>query len=478
MRALTFLRFVVCGALLLAHGHTTFGNNISVGNTTLGAQNQSDQTVAITFDVAWENSWRTSNNEANYDGAWIFVKYRVNGTSDWRHCTLAPAQFTAGTGATIVVSSDSMGAFIHRSTNGIGNVNFNGNTLSWHYGADGVINGDNVQIRLFALEMVYIPEGEYYLGSGGSEVNCFKNGNSASAFLVEGPGAIQTGTNAGDLNLNGQGTNGTVIPAGYPNGFNAFWIMKYECSQQQFADFLNHLTSVQAAANNTSTNFAGSSHPAFTPLVADRAYNNLSVAQATAFADWAGLRPYSELEFEKACRGKSILPVPNEYPWGTTAAVRMESNQFSNAGQPDEAVLTGVLANAAYRNSNSSGNGTGRPVRVGIFARSTGSGRELSGATYYGVLNMGDNLIELTIRAGTAIGQSVDAATHGDGHLRAAGATDITTWQTSAFGGRGTHYASPAGSMGHMRVSDRDNMDSNVGSTSAAYGIRLARTAN
>lgn len=464
-------RMTACGLLPLACAFAAQANNITVSNTSLGPQNTGNQTFAINFTVAWDNSWRTSNNEANYDGAWVFVKFRNGGTGDWRHCTLGSTT-TPGSGAALAVSPDSMGAFIHRSGNGIGNVSFSGNQLTWHYGADGVLDGNSVEIKVFALEMVYIPQGEFYLGSGGSETNCFKDGSSTAPYLVTGPGPIATGTAAGQLNLNGGGTNGTPIPANYPNGFNAFWIMKYECSQQQFADFLNHLNSTQAGTHNTSTNFAGSSHPNFTPLFADRAHHDLGPAQLFAFADWAGLRPYSELEFEKACRGKSIAPIPNEYPWGTTSVIQLGSAQFSDAGQPNEGVLVGIMANAAYRNSNGTA-GPGRPVRVGIFARSTGSTRELSGAAYYGVLNMADNLQELTIRAGSPLGQSIDALTHGDGNLT----TSIATWQANALGVRGSHWNSPAGTIGNLRLSDRDGANANPSTTATSYGIRLARTA-
>lgn len=461
----TVLRWMACGTLLLLHASTVLSNNITVSNTSLGPQNIGNQTISINFNVAWENSWRTSTNESNYDGAWLFVKFRKNGTSDWRHCTL-DAVTTPGTGATLTVPPDNKGAFIHRSANGIGNVSFTNNQLTWHYGDDGVLDGDNVEIKVFALEMVYIPEGSYYLGSGGSETNCFRKGNSTEPYLVTvtaNTNGIPTGTAIDQLNFNGVGTNGNPIPASYPNGYKAFWLMKYECSQQQFADFLNHLNSAQATTHNTSTNFAGSSHPNFTPLVADRAYDNLGAAQLLAFADWAGLRPYSELEFEKACRGRNIAPVPNEYPWGTTSATQLLTNQISNADQPNEGVNVGSMANAAY------GNGVNRPVRVGIFARTTGSGRELSGATYYGVLNMADNLHELTIQSGTALGQSFDALTHGDGDINT-----IATWQAAALGARGARRDGPETDM---RVSHRQWANVNVQSAHWGYGIRLARTA-
>src|SRR5208283_4202281 len=38
---------------------------------------------------------------------------------------------------------------------------------------------------------------------------------------------------------------------------------------------------------------------------------------AAAYAAWAGLRPYTELEYEKAARGP-ITPVNGEYAWGST----------------------------------------------------------------------------------------------------------------------------------------------------------------
>ena len=73
------LILIATAALGLA-SMSTWANNITVSNTSLGPQNTGNQTIAIHFDVAWENSWRTSNNESNYDGAWLFAKYRNNGT--------------------------------------------------------------------------------------------------------------------------------------------------------------------------------------------------------------------------------------------------------------------------------------------------------------------------------------------------------------------------------------------------------------
>ena len=50
----------------------------------------------------------------------------------------------------------------------------------------------------------------------------------------------------------------------------------------------------------------------------DRPANFISWDDGCAFADWAGLRPYTELEFEKACRGQK-KPIPADFPWGTAS---------------------------------------------------------------------------------------------------------------------------------------------------------------
>ncbi|HCR53204.1 MAG TPA: hypothetical protein DIW27_02215, partial [Cytophagales bacterium] len=43
------------------------------------------------------------------------------------------------------------------------------------------------------------------------------------------------------------GNAGYTIPANYPKGFNAFYTMKYEVSQKQYADFFNTLPTAPIA---------------------------------------------------------------------------------------------------------------------------------------------------------------------------------------------------------------------------------------
>jgi formylglycine-generating enzyme required for sulfatase activity len=450
---------------------TAFANNILVSNATISGQNTGTHTTKINFDVSWENSWRTSTNENNYDGAWIFVKYRKNNTTDWRHCTISGTGFTGATGSTITVAPDGKGIFIYRNADGIGNVNYVANQVEWAYGTDGILDNETVEIKVFALEMVYIPAGSFLLGSGGTETNAFKDGPSINPFLVTN-GTITFGNTAGNLNAGGLIPASGTIPAAWPTGFNPFWIMKYECTQQQYVDFLNQLELLKVPANRTPIMFTGT-HPDLVAPQPERAVGYLGFLRTAALADWSGLRPLTELEFEKACRGFNTPAVPNEYPWGNTVI----NNLFSvtNSGTANEAVNNPANANANYALST----GLLVPSRVGIFARSTGSDRTLSGGAYYGVMNMGDNLRELTVSVVNPEGLLFDGSVHGDGYLDATGNTDITIWSDNmAYGLRGTNFDAPAT---EARTSDRTNadyfttqpVDDNLNTT----GIRLARTA-
>lgn len=428
---------------LVLSGFLAHANNILVNNAGLTGQNPTTHTVNVNFDVKWDNSWRTSTNESNYDGAWIFVKFRKNGTSDWRHATIISA--TGASGSATQVPADGKGIFIYRNADGIGNVNFTGNTLVWNYGVDGLLDNETVEIRVFAVEMVYIPQGSFYLGSGGTESYPFSDGNTTNPYLVNSNNAIPLGNSAvGKLNPNGIGSTTGNIPAVYPKGYNAIWTMKYECSQQQYVDFLNHLDLVRANANNSNPIFTGT-HPNLVAPAPDRAMNGIGFLRASAFADWSGLRPMSELEFEKICRGYNTPAVPNEYVWGNTSIVPLDA--VDNDKLANESVKTPVTANVNADNHLSF------PTRVGIFARTTGSARELSGSTYYGVMNMGDNVSEICFTMSTNDGLAIDASIHGDGYLNAAGSSDITSWtKYLAYGMRGGAY-NQAGNQ--VRTSDR-----------------------
>ena len=457
---------------MLSGFQAAIANNIQLSNIHMGGQNATSHFTMISYDVSWENSWRTSTNENNYDGAWIFVKYRKVNTSEWRHATInytAPGTATASghiepTGSTIKPAIDGKGIWMYRSANGIGNVSFAGAQLRWNYGADNVNDNDSVEVRVFAVEMVYIPGGSFYAGSGGSEAGAFKAGNTTAPYLVSSAGPITVGSSAGSLSYttfapNYAGDQAGPIPATFPNGFGGFWLMKYECSEQQYADFLNHLDAARATANFTPP--LTGAHPNYLPAVPEHAMNGMSWSNLTAYADWTGMRPYTELEYEKASRGGNISAVPNEYPWGNTTIVPVSTLQNINTTSevPD-----------AFANCNNNSVST---RRCGVFATSTAT-RDTAGAGYYGNMELAGNVWEQVVTVGSPAGRAFTNV-NGDGYLDPTGASDISTWIASGVNGaRGGGYtASPV----YCRTSDRTNGVGLYIATVSTTGIRVARSA-
>jgi formylglycine-generating enzyme required for sulfatase activity len=261
--------------------------------------------------------------------------------------------------------------------------------------------------------------------------------------------------------------------------------MKYEISQGQYADFLNTLTPMQnknrfednkGKFRNTIGGSAGSRSAG----TKDRACNYLSVTDGMAYADWAGLRPMTELEFEKACRGP-LNYVAGEYAWGNENIVS-KPYTLKNEGQTDEAVATNYAAapkgNAAYRRSQHLIRG---PLRGGIFATAI-STRTEAGATYYGIMEMSGNLWEKPVTLANPAGRRFKG-THGDGALTKDGFADISNWpgyagsKNSGVAGAGSRGGSWYTNATHLRISGRQK-----GGFAGAYrinttGFRCVRSA-
>lgn len=455
---------------MLICSQVSFANNISIANVSLTSKNTSagaDNAANfrfVQFDISWENSWRTSSAPNNWDAAWVFMKYRLNGIGDWKHANFNPgAGQTAPAGGVIDVPTDGVGAFIYRSANGSGTFSLNAAQLRWNYGFNNVLDNDVVEIKLFAIEMVYVPQGSFYLGSGGTETGSFTNGSWVSGntipYQITSENAINISNTAGNLWGTGTGTSAigdpSTIAVTYPKGFAAFYCMKYEISQGQFRDFLNSLnytqqlsllpkapnSLVKTGAFNTSitsrnalmikTQGAANTIPAVygcnlnNNSIFDEttdgegiACNFLSWMAGAAYMDWSGLRPMTELEFEKACRGTQTA-VANEYVWGNST-VNSETN-VANLGDINEIPITSN-SNTIYNNTSS----LGGPIRVGAFANSS-SDRTKSGSTFYGIMNMGDNVYESIVTVGNSAGRSFTGL-HGNGSLLINGKADVDYW--------------------------------------------------
>ena len=433
-----------------------FANGITVSNISISGQNTVEHYSLVNFDISWDNSWRINASPANWDAAWIFVKYRPQNQTTWKHATL---HWVDGTGtadghtvpanATIASSNDNgsggaHGVFVyHDSAMPQGSVNYTGAKLRWDYGADGLPDGDLVEVCVFAIEMVYVPQGSFELGSGGTEANHFyKYPITTNTYTVNSENAITVGTTAGNLYYNAAsgvaGDRSGPIPAAFPKGYHAFYCMKYEISQDQYTAFLNKLTGTQDA--NRFPNRDGISRHAIAGSSGNRtttrpyvACNYLSWGDLAAYLDWAALRPMTELEYEKACRGTKS-PVPNEYAWGTTN-IAGNAYTISNAEAANEDIATNYSTSAGNANYNTTNDNIGGPLRCGIFAGNAGNtGRETSGATYYGIMEMTGNLSERTVTVGDNSGRAF-TGTNGDGMLATNGDANTVNWPgASAIG--------------------------------------------
>lgn len=444
---------------------SSFANDVLVssisliGQTTAGPLNT--HYTNVQFSINWKNSWRTSTNESNYDGCWLFVKYRKQSTSVWLHATLNATGQTAPAGSTLKPTLDGKGAWIYRAADGIGDVTYNTAQLRWNYGADGVLDNENVEVQVYAVEMVYCPTSAFNLGNSSAENGKFRDGAVDTWFPINSEAAITCGTLAGNLNAAASFLASGTIPAAYPKGYNAFWVMKYEFSEQQYVDFLNTLD--QTNANNRNNIGATGLVPNMVAITPERAARGFNPPNALAWLDWAAMRPMSEFEYEKACRGGNNTPSPLEYAWGNTTI-----SQVATPTAQGTATETWATGNASF-------SGTPGAIRCGALATAT-STRTSSGATFYGVMEMSGNASEITVYAGNVIGRSYTGL-HGDGILTATAESNTANWPSVANGQSiMTRGGATANTTFQLQVSDRSPGVTDYTGAGTQYGGRGVRT--
>ncbi len=463
-----------------------FANNITISNQTLTNGSAADGYGFVTFDLSWENSWRLSSGISNWDAAWVFVKYRV-GSGEWLPANLHNVGHIAGTGTAADITAGlvddnvafdastnpGIGAFVCRSSAGTGTFTNTGLKLRWDYGANGIAGGTNVDVKVFAIEMVRVLDGAFNVGGGGG-TSAFTSTTISTATATTAPSGI--GTLGGEA---GGYPTGQTAPANasWPNGYNAFYCMKYEVTQQQYVDFLNTLTQTQATARKYTGSakryaITGSMVGSYATTNPNVACNFLGWADGAAYADWSGLRPMTELEFEKACRGPQAA-VSGEYAWGTATVAG--SDTLSDAGTASEGIATNYSATVGNAVYFTTGATIGGPVRVGIFAANgMNSGRVSAGASYWGIMELSGNVWERPVTFNYSQGRAF-TGTHGDGVLAGSGDANAATWPGTDAIGAGWRGGSWGYGSDHMQVSARSNAGYSYSDRLSYIGFRAVR---
>ncbi len=475
---------------------------------------------SVKVSLSWKGSWK---NEINCDGVYLFVKYKTKGEYGYHTAKLAGASgmefdYSDLTPESVKITgaSSPAGAYVPEEKLGVfvypldkqEKCDMKIDDLSM--GVDMPADVEDVQV--FALEMVYVPQDKHYVGDpgngiskGGSLKNCLYTYPDKGAYLIESEDAIEFAPEDGHLYCDLDTPNGRqeddrfVIPAEFPKGYKAMWYMKYSLTEGQFVQFLNCLTRKQQQTHcmaDLSTEdipnyYAvtdtieprdrcevycsrfGNALPApvkFYTAAPNRAMNAISFADTSAFACFAGLRPMTELEYEKACRGP-LPAVKEEFAWGSTKIGRVFHFDGVDGSGSEKPVpqKPGEITNCNFGTDIApfekefktvpDNPGWIGPVTVGLFENSAPNPelteRERTGASYYGIMELCGNVWENIVTLGREDGRRY-IPKHGSGELTEDGYHNMDCWPdpktATGAGVRGGVFVSPNPTYLHVAL--------------------------
>ncbi len=454
-------------------------SDLEVRNAQLIAPRETGGETRVLFDVSWDNSWR---NQRNHDAAWVFVK--LVGPNGQVHLPLAASGhrvFSLSSDvmpdADLSVAKEGTGVFLAPGDVFRGSVAWR---VSLHIGGDiGAAlerAGDGASVQVYGIEMVYIPQGPFYVGDPDPVAARFASywesdasGNPANFYHVQSESAIAVGPRAGHLYYAESTYGGDQqgpIPAAFPKGVDAFYLMKYELTQGQYAAFLNSLgvnATLRTHFDDPSyTNKRGSivvRDGYYEAEYPDRGLNFMHWDDGLAFADWAGLRPMTEFEFTKAARGPE-MPQTGAFPWGTASRERLArivdtDDNLNMTNGWDEDMLSDET-------------------------------RDIFGASYYWVMDLAGSVWERVISPSRADGR-VFIGSHGDGTLADSARATNPDWPHGYLNreghgyrgggfydqGRPVHEFNPWSPVAYRRFGGWSGYD-----VHRAYGFRAARSAD
>ena len=479
----TTLALLVSALAIAATPAPSRANDLRVSAGAL--QREAGGSLRVPVRVSWKNAWR---NAKNYDAVWLFVKLRGAPNAGWRHARIASITGEGG-GSPFACqpSTDRVGTFCRPSAaTHRGDVS---GTLIVEIDTASVPpnlrSAPGLEARAFGLEMVYIPDGPFSIGDRDSAsvgraafYRSTASGGHGGPFRITSEDAIRVGPEEGSLYYRTQypqyeGDRTGPVPAEFPKGTRAFYIMKYEILQGQYAEFLNTIPPAAAsfraplggldyAAERGSIRIENGAYLAAKP---NRPANFMSWDDGTAFADWAGLRPMTELEFSKAARGP-VEPVASDYPWGSST----KGSLLRRLGPDDDLVQNGQADES----------------------RLTEETREALGASYWWVMDLGGSVWERAVTIGHPRGRAF-TGTHGDGMLRDYGLATNADWplgdhEAGGYGYRGGGYYERARERArdpmardlnpHSPTEWRSYGSWGGGPRGVAYGFRAVRTAD
>ena len=314
-------------------------NYMLIQNVTVTGINASQGTAQVQFDINWGNAWKDS---INWDAAWVFMKYK-NAAGEWKHAKINATGYDHGQGTNNIIqpTTDKMGAFVRLADYGQTNFSVDGMQLQWNYGLDGLSNVSNVEVKLFATEMVYMPQGDFnVIATSFAWESTFPQhikapGENTAVINTRLTPVLHTGNGTqfrvkGDAGLDSN-ADGTVDSPNYPTGYAPFYAFKYEMTEQQYADYLNCLSVDQQNTIGVAGSSISLNNGAYYASSPNRVCFGFTNERFLSFADWSGLRPMSVLEFSKAALGPYSTSVgcSNRPWWGAYDAGRAGYNPGS-----------------------------------------------------------------------------------------------------------------------------------------------------
>ncbi|MEI6211746.1 MAG: hypothetical protein WCR06_08985 [bacterium] len=302
-----------------------------------------EKRATLKFDISF-NAFR---QDLSHNAVWIFFKVRAEGSNEWQHVRLDADQVMNPTSYGCTNGNAAVDLMVPRGEDGFTGPGLflrladhhpgltlaaRGVTAVWDFTTcKGITRDTKVEMRAFAIRMMYIPKGSFYLGSGGREMFGFYRYTDGKQdtlpFQVASSNAIPTGKADGRLWSRGsEPADNSEIPATFPTGYAAFYSMENPVDGTPYAAYLNTLTQEQAnerffdkdlvsrqevkspgttTGSGTNYIYAGGNR-----MKANGIWG-LSYLDGALYSAWAGLRPMTELEYEKALRGFRA-PMPDE----------------------------------------------------------------------------------------------------------------------------------------------------------------------